>query len=258
MLSACTLLTHLDDLTGGAVSDGGDEHAGEASTGSEASIDSSPDASGVPDAPAGDAGCGVFALPGTSSLTDDFSQGLGPKWQQIGESCVSETGGNLLAEPLAGAALSYCRVLTVGQYHLACDELVVKVPEVTSSTLGAQTFIYVSEGSDHVVELILEGGGFAIGLVDGGTIAVTGPPFDPASDLWWKLRGAGGELFFETSADGATWNPRGHGPVPSPLTRVQISLGAGIYKPVASPGRARFRLLQPSAAVQLNPVMHKR
>ena len=188
-----------------------------------------------------DPGDGPIAVPGASSFSDDFASGsFAPNWFPVDESCVHEAGGELVAQPAPNTVDSYCFAWTTSSYRLASDSVAVKVPEVTTqATIGVQTFIYLetADGSQELV-LLLEGGGFQL-YGTGPTLVVTGG-YDPQEDLWWRLREAGGDLFFETSPDGTTFVLRGQWPDPIVLDDVRVGLGAGAWQALASPGQARF------------------
>ncbi len=185
-----------------------------------------------------DTTCGAFGDPSASAFGDNFTSGsLTPGWDIVNGSCVDESGGELVSTPPSNMSGSYCFVWTHGVYHLSCDSIVVRVPEVTQPVLGAQTFIYL-EPADQSQQyaLILEDGGFNSHLNGTGDFF----PYDAASDAWWRLSEAAGQLIFSVSPDGATWTTVDSGPDPFPLDNINVGLGAGTYVPVADPGQAVF------------------
>jgi hypothetical protein len=240
-------VTSLDGLSGGAAGDGGREGADAAAA--ETSGDGRDGGGGATDAGGGtdeaDAPgteCGrTFTTPAVSSLQAAFDDALSDAWWST-DACVHVSGGELVAEP-APSQSQYCFIQTSGFYHLTCDALTVKVPEITSSVVGVQTVIYVApRGATTAQQLrvLLEGGEFSVDLEEGASIPLPDPTYDPGRDVWWRLREANGETYFETSFNGTEWSVRGHAPDPVSLDDVQISIGAGAYQQVASPGRARF------------------
>ena len=242
----CTLTVSLDGLAGyPAEPDAADTSLPDAQDGPPESALSDVQAEDHSAAP--DAGCGPFTVPGTSSLSDMFGGTLLPNWGS-NDACLQETGGAMVAQPLANATNSYCLGSTANVYHLTCDSVTVKV-SAAAQTLGVQTFIYIS-ATDTADQLLLfvEAGGFSLGPRDGpGAIPIT-TPYSPTSDLWWRLRETGGELFFESSPNGSTWALRGRGPSPMPFDKVRVTLGAGTYKAIASPGTARFQCFNAAPA----------
>ena len=70
-----------------------------------------------------------LAVPGASSLIDDFADGvLAPNWYS-GGSCIVESAGALVAAPAANTTTSYCLGYTTAFYRLDCDQFTVHVPE---------------------------------------------------------------------------------------------------------------------------------
>jgi hypothetical protein len=193
-------------------------------------------------------GCGTFARPAVSSFSDRFTAGgPGSNWTSFG-TCIQEIGGELIATPPASTSTNtYCLYNTAQSYHLTCDRLSVRVtPTTTPTAAGAQTVIYAGQGSEEI-QLILEGGGFTLTNVGlSWNVNVPGP-YDPTQDVWWSLRESGGQLYFETSADGSHWKIRGQGPDPFSLDAVIITIGAGVWKSVANPGQAHFACYNVSA-----------
>jgi len=177
----------------------------------------------------------VFTNPAASSIVDDFSAGaLGSAWMR-NDTCITETGGELVATPPASG--NYCFAYTAQTYHLSCDSVTVEVPEVVAAELGAQTLIYVTGGGMEL-NLLLEGAGFQLGGPD--DLLAGARPYDPVADKWWRLAESDGTLSFSTSPDGTTWTTLGSGADPFSLDEVGISIGAGTYEQVANPGEARF------------------
>jgi hypothetical protein len=191
---------------------------------------------------AGGVECGPFMRAAASSFSDDFHSGLlAPNWFSA-QSCVTELPGEMRATPTPTGANTYCIVQPTASFHLTCDSVTVKVPQVTAQGQGPQTFIYViTTDNSHGLDLILEGGGFAYLIDKNQNIPLSdGGPYDPAGDLWWRLRESGGTLFFETSPDDQQWKVRAQNPDPFPLDDVTIAIGAGTYDPVPMPGEAHF------------------
>ena len=115
--------------------------------------------------------------------------------------------------------------------------MTVKVAEVARQVVGVQTFIDIGTNTGGV-DLLLEAGGFSFLQ---GTVDTPLSSYDAAKDVWWRLRESGGTLFFETSADGATWTMKGQTADPPGLDAVQVTIGAGAYRATSMPGTAEFR-----------------
>ncbi|HUS29411.1 MAG TPA: hypothetical protein VMZ53_12920 [Kofleriaceae bacterium] len=198
-----------------------------------------------PDAvPPGFCATATFSNPPASSLHDDFSvDPFTDRWSPVNPMmpCIVQTGGELVATPDSQGL--FCHAYTIGDVHLTCDAITVRVPEVTSpAELGIQTFMYAYVPAvDTSVAVIVEGGGLQIGVIGKTGEQLAGSVFDPTQDRWWRLREHDGELAFDAAVDGIAWRELMRAPTPLSLDHVTIALGAGTYKPVGPPGQARFR-----------------
>jgi hypothetical protein len=176
----------------------------------------------------------TFSVPGASSLADDFSSAvLSGSWRPV-NGCIAPQAGELVAAPPDSGG--YCHVWTSASYHLSCDGVTFEVPQVTASINGAQTYIYV-QGSGPIVALLLENDTFHFTA----EVSTDKAPYDPAQDLWWKLRESDGTLFFETSPDQVAWRQRLAAPDPFSLDAVTLAIGAGVWQPIVGAGQAHFR-----------------
>jgi hypothetical protein len=225
--------------------------AGDAATDARASLDGAPFDGNTS---TGDGDCGAFSLPATSSLVDDFASGsLSPNWfVPPPNGCIQELADSLFATPVANTVNSFCLAVTVADYHLECDRITMRVPQVTTPEVGVQTVIYVDavDSQKHLF-VILENGGFQLvsEQSDGGATSIyLTEAYDGAKDLWWRLREASGTVYFDTAPDGVTWTTRGTTPDPFPLADVNIFLGAGAYRALANPGQASFQCYNVPAA----------
>jgi hypothetical protein len=177
----------------------------------------------------------TFPNPGTSDFADDFTiDPFTDRWFPVA-TCITQIDGEVVASPPAFG--DYCHAWTLGDHHLTCDSVTVRVAEVTAMVPRAQTLLYISSiTADAQLHVLLEGGSFL--LVDDDVTA----PYDPALDLWWRLREHDGVVFLEVSADGVAWSERARRPTPVSLDHVQIAIGAGTWgDTVDNPGSARFR-----------------
>lgn len=176
----------------------------------------------------------TFANPAASSFSDDFSSGmLGVNWSPVA-TCVTETGGELIATP--PTTTGFCHAWTMGDVHLSCDSVTVHVPEVTAPLLRVQTYLYIYDLTTNTsTTLIVEAGGVA--FIEPGN----GFQYNETADAWWRISEQDGVLAFATAPDGTTWTQKATAAAPFSMDHVQIALGAGMYQQVTTmPGRARF------------------
>jgi hypothetical protein len=136
----------------------------------------------------------------------------------------------------------FCWARTIAASRLACSSFSIRVDESLSPTLGAQTFLYLTDrDGGGSAELLLEGGGFQLSGVSFGDAS-----YVPDRDRYWRVRAGVPDdagvtpLAFDTSPDALDWLERGTGTSPIPLGNVEIQIGAGIYLEVGDVGRAKF------------------
>jgi len=183
-----------------------------------------------------------LAAPGWSTLVDDFADGnLEPNWFNAGVACLQETGGELVAAPPANMPGVYCVAYSHALDRLGCDAFFMHVAEATAPVHGSQTVVYITN-TDHSVWMLMDSGGFQMAVdMNPDSIIYAPAPYDAVADAWWRFRGEPGTVYFETSPDGTTWGPRLQIAAPFSLDALQVSIGAGTYLPLPTPGAARFR-----------------
>lgn len=185
--------------------------------------------------------CGEQVNPGVSSVQETFDGGFGSV-APVG-SCVSIDAGTALFTPPASEPFDFCWVTLPGVLHLGCDALTFRLLEATNAVLGAQTFVYLTDvASGTATNLILEGGGFQLGLESGGgSLEIMNGIYNPATDRYIRIRADEDTMYLETSIEGTEWTVRGSGPYLMPLDGLQVRIGAGAYPALMSaPGRARI------------------
>jgi hypothetical protein len=193
--------------------------------------------------------CGTFTHPAASSLMTTFAGStMAPGWSTGTAQCAQQIDGAAVFRP-EGLG-DFCLFYTPESYHLTCDSVTVQVPQTTTPAFSVQTVMYIEQATadlDARTNLVLLGGGFVI-TFNGTQLASV--PYDPANDLWWRLRESNGTLFFETSLDGVSFTTRHSLPDPMSFDNVTVTLGAGIWTtPVpVDAGEARFRCYNVPAA----------
>jgi hypothetical protein len=172
--------------------------------------------------------CGTFSNPPLSDLQHDFEGELGPDLA-LHPACGSIDNGQLVFDP--ALMNEYCWIYNVSAHRLTCDALTLRLIEAGSQENGMQRFIYLNAfGTDDDVFVLQEVNAFNFMGLD--TVESS---FNPVDDTWWRLRADLDTLFFETSADGATWNLKGTGTAPFSLDSVLVRIGAGTWQEVTNP-----------------------
>ncbi len=183
--------------------------------------------------------CGTIAL-----LTDDFADGvIGPAWDDSFDNAVTmaETGGELVFTMPAGATGSAAYV-SDSSYDLRGARLWVEVLEVPDPATTQEAQLILRTDVDDRVVMKVEAGTLHMYHrdegVQGGLLSI---PYQAADHRFWALREDNGVLHFETSTDGATWQPR-HSidQPPVDLSQVIVQLGAAAYDGSTVDGLVRF------------------
>jgi hypothetical protein len=189
------------------------------------------------------AGCGS-----TDLLVDDFADGLrGYEWGfsfDNGGATASEQGGRLVIDVADTGGNFYAGYATTLAYDLrghAISVEVVTVPNAATSAQGVMSLghpkndagasIEVAGGMLNFIRTDTSGNG-----VSQGTLA-----FSATDHRYWRIREAGGQVFWETSPDRTTWTLREQASAPIDFRYARVSLFGGTYEAAAvNPGEMVF------------------
>jgi hypothetical protein len=153
---------------------------------------------------------------------------------------IREVNGHLEIRPspnVAGANYSYYQSATT--YDLTASQIFVEVVQAPSPTSGGVILsarvddpneIYFRIGANGLVRAVSEVAG--TGTLQGEV------PYDERLHRWFRLREAGGFVYWETSPDGAHWDTLARAANPIPLTAVLLAIGAGTTAATVHPGLA--------------------
>ena len=108
---------------------------------------------------------------------------------------------------------------------------------------GAETYLHVkNSANDQLFFKVQQGLFYASRMAASATSSthLAEEAYDPARHRWMRIREQLGTLYFEYSADGATWTVLVSLPTPFSLSSVVIELAAGTYLAIPAPGTAVF------------------
>ncbi len=177
------------------------------------------------------------------TVQDNFDDGVtGHQWEQTNDAngCTyTEMGGEFIVTPPLTVS-DYCGYSTSSAYDLRSNAVRVEVKQTTNTMADTGTYLTV-DAKGGKIEMAQEGDMLFMRYETPMTSADVGAElYDPMQHRWWRIREKTGMIYWETSADGMTWNIRAQTMTPMPVDAVQVSLAAGTGSVVAMPGEAHF------------------
>lgn len=175
------------------------------------------------------------------TFTEEFdAPGFFPvwnSWQDPPGCTMTESGDELVMSYAADDSNAFCGIETNHSFDLRESSFVIDAGELPSSAQFFITYVQAREfrDQDSYLEISLEADTIDTQLrVDDGFVAGSGFEYDAENHRYWRLRGAGGRVYVQVSADGADWATLLDEPDSGlDLSRIQIVIGAGYYQ--ASP-----------------------
>jgi hypothetical protein len=179
-----------------------------------------------------------------SSLTDDFEDGIRARiwdssWEPIPGMMV-ETGGDLVFT-LPPNATPYANYGSAVRFDLTGSSIVIEVPQLADSASKAQTYVDLDAAGDNGFGMLVEGTTLYFDYwVAGTTQGVGSLLYSPVQHKWWRMREAGGTVYWETAPDGKAWTIREQFVPSFPVDALEVSLNCGIWQASANPGASHF------------------
>jgi hypothetical protein len=174
-------------------------------------------------------------------LVEDFgAPPLSPTWDPYtNPGCtLAETGGALVSDFVAATGDSWCGITA---WHLwdfsSGDGLTVDGTGFPSAT-NFVSYISAStpgSGGSTRIEISLEENQLYFGVfVDDTGVDIRQIPIDRVLHRYWKMRGEGTTVIWETSPDRVDWTERFRSTVPFPTSVMAVNIGAGHYSDLAT------------------------
>jgi hypothetical protein len=160
-------------------------------------------------------------------LSDDFADGvIGLAWGTHGHSsnnaCSETEGGGLANVDQTGTAACDAYYGASSLYSLTGSEVVAQIDAITTYTTGWITYIELLDFKARSVRLYFEN---KMMCSDGTTVQKACVAYNQVENLW-RIREAGGTLYFESSVLGnGTWRTLRSLAVPFPLDAVRPRFG---------------------------------
>ncbi|QQG50943.1 MAG: hypothetical protein HZB75_00320 [Candidatus Saccharibacteria bacterium] len=183
----------------------------------------------------------LLDVPLIETFTDDFNDNSldTTKWDLWDVGHAVETGGELQIASVTAA--SYRGMQSVRTGNLTDSAVHVEVPHVLTGLTDASTCLQVAVDDQHTITLY-ESGGFFVAeyQIDGVWTTPATMAYGATTHRWWRIREAGGTLYYEYSADGATWSALTSVPTPFAVTAMYTMLFIGTSSTNVSTDTAIF------------------
>jgi len=241
----CRLISGRDDLRPHSIGTGGSGQGGAAGGTAGGGVGGAGGGSGGQGGAAGAGACGTVDV-----LGDALAAGIADNTWYVetagtaAGTVTEDSGGIVIALAADHADDVYVGLTSYRYYDLRGSRLFVRVPQMVSTATTAEAALRVSVSSYLYAEVHQKHGEihYVTRSPSGVTSELASHSYSPAADLWWSIREDGGELVFETSADGASWtNAYSYG-LPASFTAQSLRVGLLAHEPdaVATPGAVKF------------------
>jgi hypothetical protein len=174
-----------------------------------------------------------------SSLQEGFDTTPAARWTAwTGTSCIGQQANGRYELSFTGYGDSWCGLQTRQLVDLRDDAASIEVVSAPGAG-NFSTFIEAvsMDGADEI-ELRRESNGLWFELRQNGVNRVSrNLPYDPVAHRFWRLREAGGVVYWDVSANGATWTTLISAVNTIDVSAVVIDLVAGHWSP--GPGWAQ-------------------
>jgi hypothetical protein len=142
------------------------------------------------------------------SLVDDFADGaLAVHWQPwIGNGCtVTETGGT--AELRFPGEPTICTLFDLHLRDVRGGEVSLELPTVPTGPSFLTSVQLAASVLGDRVEIRIDDGSLTLSIAVRGTSQYTfNTPYDAGAHRFWRIREAAGQIAWDASPDGATWD----------------------------------------------------
>jgi hypothetical protein len=195
--------------------------------------------------------------PKIATLTEDFSGGSmdSSKWGLLtGGGSSSQSTGQLVISPLSNSPAyeGYYSLLT---YDLTNSAIYVANIQGLSTDLGAETLLSLQYGSSaNAIMIVSTQSGYTMRIRTSNVNDDTSfTPRNDTANRWWRIREKYGNIYWDTSPDCINWTNRRIAAPTFAITDLNVTVAAGTWQNVASPGQAIFDTIN-TYGVQSLPV----
>lgn len=182
-------------------------------------------------------GMDAVSGPPIDSFWDDFEDGsVDPRWAEpacTGDCSIAEQSGVMHFAMPAGQACS-CTLSTADVYSLVDEDVLLDVPAITYFFEPLRFSMALVTEQGDVIEYGFDGSGdaFFAEIEDDGALVFAQKSEYPPRPRFWRIREQGGQLYFESSPDGASWGVEMQTETPFFVGAVRFRFGAEISAPM--------------------------
>jgi hypothetical protein len=154
---------------------------------------------------------------------------------------IAETEGQLVITPASNnPGNPYDGYVSVNTYNLTGSEITVQAVQGVAFTTGVEQVLSLYITSANSMSMLYSNNNIGLRL---RTANVNNDTFVSRNDTnmrWWRIRELNGFIYWDTSPNGLTWTNRRTAAATFAVTSLTVSLSAGTWQNVASPGVAIF------------------
>lgn len=184
---------------------------------------------------------GSGGAPVICAIGDDFDDGVvDPMWDLFtttaSDVVIAETGGVLQITIPSGPGNRWGRARTSRVFTDGCGVTVRYLDTAGAPSGDELAYVELRESDDLRAGFHLHGPTLKFWTRNGASeTTVSSTPYQPSVHVWWRLRGDGADLVWETS-DGASWVEREREAAHLNVSAAEITLGAGVYGTASTDG----------------------
>jgi hypothetical protein len=194
-------------------------------------------------------------VPGpVAGLSDDFNDNSlnTTRWGSTADAgtAVAETNQRLELALNAGGT-GYCGIYSRVKYNLTGGQVLVECVDPGAATAGRTASLELQIDASNALKLVCDGPTLLIENRVGGSASYPGSVAFGAATRWWRIREAGGRVYYEYSASGlaGSWAALADVANPIAVTALEVRLYAGTYSALATPGVPKFDSLNVAPVV---------
>ncbi len=160
---------------------------------------------------------------------------------------VQQQNGQLSITPQSSlSGMNYNGYGSLAGFNMTDAVLSVQAVQVTGGSQYTDTSFALTVDTQNWYRFIVEGGTLYFQIMVGGAKSAMTIPYQATAQQYWRFRhsSASGQVFFETSATGASWTTQWQASTAVPVSALLVSLNAGTWGPDQNTGQAIFANLR--------------